>query len=334
MPGVGLFFGNDRIELEDGGLIFNQTADGTYAGNMAGTGSLTKSGAGTLTLTGATGYSGGTFITAGTLEGNSANLQGSISNLGQLRFNQALDGTFTGSIGGTGSVTKTGAGMLVLNGANAYTGGTTVSGGSLVGDVTSLQGDILNDATLVFNQLSDATFTGNLSGSGVLVKAGGATLTLGGSNTQTGGTVIQAGALVANTASLFGPVLDKVVTPDVVRIFRPQPDAGSVVEPEPPLLRLLLRHFQPLLPPDPLHPFAVHFPAGIPQKSRDAPIAIAAILESKRDDVGGQGRLVIWGGGDLALGGAVLAENPADPSLGQAQFGSHVLHARTAAGGA
>ena len=105
-------------------------------------------------------------------------------------------------------MTKTGAGMLVLNGANAYTGGTTVSGGSLVGDVTSLQGDILNDATLVFNQLSDATFTGNLSGSGVLVKAGGATLTLGGSNTQTGGTVIQGGALVANSANLFGPVLN------------------------------------------------------------------------------------------------------------------------------
>jgi hypothetical protein len=140
--------------------------------------------------------------------------------------------------------------------------------------------------------------------------------------------------MLSMRTAVMRATLDEVVTPDVVGILRPQPDAGSVSEPETPLLRLLLWHFQPLLPPDPLDPLPVHPPADLSQKSGDAPIAIAAVLESKRNDVGGEGRLIIRGRGDLALGGTVLAENPADPSLGQAQFGSHVLHTGAAAGGA
>ena len=52
-----------------------------------------------------------------------------------------------------------------------------------------------------------------------------------------------------------------LVRPDVAPIQRPQPDARSVVEPQPTSLRLPLRHRQPLLPPDPLHPLVVHPPA-------------------------------------------------------------------------
>ena len=53
----------------------------------------------------------------------------------------------------------------------------------------------------------------------------------------------------------------EVVRPDVAPIQRPQPDARSVVEPQPTSLRLPLRDLQPLLPPDPLHPLVVHPPA-------------------------------------------------------------------------
>ena len=81
-------------------------------------------------------------------------------------------------------------------------------------------------------------------------------------------------------------------------------------------------------------PLFVYPPAGLPQQSGDAPVAIATILESERDDVSGQSRLIIRGRRDLALGGAMLAENPAHPSLGQAQFSPHVIHTGTAAGGA
>ncbi len=38
--------------------------------------------------------------------------------------------------------------------------------------------------------------------------------------------------------SLVGAILDKVVRPDMVRVFRPKPDARTIGKPEPTLLRL------------------------------------------------------------------------------------------------
>jgi autotransporter-associated beta strand protein len=43
-----------------------------------------------------------------------------------------FDVTLAGSLGGTGGLSKIGAGTLTLAAANSYTGGTTVSGGTLV----------------------------------------------------------------------------------------------------------------------------------------------------------------------------------------------------------
>jgi autotransporter-associated beta strand protein len=40
--------------------------------------------------------------------------------------------TFGGTIGGSGSLTKSGAGVLLLIGAGMYTGGTTISNGALL----------------------------------------------------------------------------------------------------------------------------------------------------------------------------------------------------------
>jgi hypothetical protein len=71
----------------------------------------------------------------------------------------------------------------------------------------------------------------------------------------------------------------------MVRVLRPQPDARAVVEPEPALLRLLPRHFQPLPPPDPLHPLAVHPPAGLAQQRGDPAVAVAAVAPRQLDDV-------------------------------------------------
>lgn len=120
----------------------------------------------------------------------------------------------------------------------------------------------------------------------------------------------------------------------MVRIFRPKPDAGAVVQPQPTAFRLPVRHFQPLPSPDTLNPFDVHNPASLMQHRRYAAIAIAAVLEGKRRDVGNQRCLVIRGLGDLALCGTMLTENPACPSLGHFQFIDDMIHASATTGGA
>ena len=46
---------------------------------MSGSGSLAKTGAGTLILSGTNSYGGGTTVSAGILQGNTASLQGNIT---------------------------------------------------------------------------------------------------------------------------------------------------------------------------------------------------------------------------------------------------------------
>lgn len=180
----------------------------TFSGSISGTGRLTKSGAGTLTLTGANNYSGGTTVNAGTLAGDTASLQGNITNNAQLQFNQAAAGTYTGVISGSGTLTKTGAGTLTVTGANTYTGGTTVSAGTLQGDTVSLRGNILNNASVVFNQAANGTYAGSMSGTGTLVKSGAGTLTLTGTNTQSGGTTILGGTAIGTSTSFGAAILN------------------------------------------------------------------------------------------------------------------------------
>ena len=117
--------------------------------------------------------------------------------------------------------------------------------------------------------------------------------------------------------SVMGAILDEVVGPDVVRALGPEPDAGSVRQPEPPALGLLLGDFQSLAPPDPLHPLVVDHPArGRAQQLRDLAVAVAAVLARKLDDVGGEPFLVVPAPRAFALCRAVLAERGAGAALG------------------
>ena len=188
--------------------MFDQRTDGTFNGSISGTGSLGKTGAGTLILHGANSYSGGTTLSGGVLQGDAASLQGTILDNGALVFDQGGDGVFHGAVSGSGSLTKRGAGTLTLTAANTYGGGTAIEAGALRGDADSLHGDIVNNASLIFDQSADATFGGVISGSGTLTKQGAGTLTLTAANTYGGGTVIDAGALRGDTGSLQGDVLD------------------------------------------------------------------------------------------------------------------------------
>ena len=90
-----------------------------------------------------------------------------------------------------------------MSGANTYTGGTTVTGGTLAGTSSSLQGNIVNNAAVVFDQATNGAYSGALSGTGSLTKSGTGTLTLSGANTYTGGTTVTGGAInFANAANL------------------------------------------------------------------------------------------------------------------------------------
>ena len=68
-----------------------------------------------------------------------------------------------GLISGNGTLTKSGNGTLTLVGANSYTGGTTVSAGTLKGNTTSLQGAIANNAAVTFGQVLRAVIRHQLA---------------------------------------------------------------------------------------------------------------------------------------------------------------------------
>ena len=177
--------------------IVDQTgAGGTHAN--AGSWSLVKDGSGITTLTGANAYTGGTTVKSGILQGNTSSLVGNIANNAIVVFEQAADGTYAGNITGTGELIKDGSGKLTLSGNNSFGTGILVSGGVLQGTSNSLQGNISNTATVIFDQAFNGTYAGELTGAGALIKNGTGTLNLTGASTVSGGTTINAGGLAVN----------------------------------------------------------------------------------------------------------------------------------------
>ncbi|EHH4742411.1 autotransporter outer membrane beta-barrel domain-containing protein [Salmonella enterica subsp. enterica] len=193
--GTGDVTDNAVLELNTGGDFIN---------NIGGTGRVEKSGDDTLTLSGSNSYTGGTLISSGTLVATNVDALGS----GDVTDNATLElntgGTFDNAISGSGQVVKSGDETLTLSGANSYTGGTLISGGTLV--ATSVEalgsGDVTDNAVLELN--TGGTFDNAISGSGQVVKSGDKTLTLSGANSYTGGTTISGGTLVASNVEALG----------------------------------------------------------------------------------------------------------------------------------
>jgi autotransporter-associated beta strand protein len=185
----------------------------TFASSIAAsnTGGLTKLGTGTLTLTGNKNYPGDITLSAGTLQvgngGADGSVSGDITNNASLIFNSSSN-SGSGLITGTGSLTKLGTGTLTLTNDNTYSGGTTISAGTLQigngGTTGSISGNITNNAALRFNRASSLTYSGNISGTGSLTKFGAGTLTLTGSNTFSGGTTLATGTLNVGSAGSLG----------------------------------------------------------------------------------------------------------------------------------
>ena len=119
--------------------------------------------------------------------------------------------TIASVLAGSAGMYKAGGGTLVLTGANNYTGGTTVGGGTLQigggGTTGSIAGDVVNLANLAFNRSDTYTFGGNISGTGSLTQQGSGRLILTGASSYSGVTTVQSGALQVNNASAAMNVL-------------------------------------------------------------------------------------------------------------------------------
>ncbi len=237
------------VTLSDGGIIGAGTLtgssytvqDGTISANLAGNAALTKTTGGTVTLSAQNTYSGGTTLNAGTIAFASGGLgaSGNVTFAGnatlqwvpdntddissRLTINNGAnatadvlgDGVLTFATGfgagGSGALTKTGSGTLVLSGANTYTGGTTINGGLLVLPYGSDHLSATGAITVVSGQLSayDQSTSGAVSFQGGTVCAG--TITKSGTDYD-----CQAGDIVATLAGDVGLTKTGAGTANVV----------------------------------------------------------------------------------------------------------------------
>ncbi|MFB2567056.1 autotransporter outer membrane beta-barrel domain-containing protein [Rhizobium sp. IMFF44] len=188
----------------NGALAFDRSDTSTFAGLISGNGAVSQIGSGTTILTANNGYTGGTTISAGTLQlgngGTSGAITGDVTNNGTLAFDRSDTSTFAGLISGSGAVSQIGTGTTTLTANNNYTGGTTISAGTLQlgdgGTSGSITGNVTDNGTLIFDRSDSSTFAGLISGSGAVNQAGSGTTVLTANNSYSGGTTVSAGTLV------------------------------------------------------------------------------------------------------------------------------------------
>jgi len=211
-------FGNGAIDGGAGRWTATSTswttADGATNGALPAAAFAIFDGTGGAVQTdasaGALSVSGMQFATGGySVTGDGIALTGSSATI-RVGDGTSAGAGYTATIGaaltGDAKLVKTDLGTLVLTGGNSYTGGTQVDAGTLQGNSSSIRGNLLNKAMVVFDQGSSGEFAGAISGMGETVKQGAGTLTLSGdSSSYTGHTTISQGS-VNLTGALGGSV--------------------------------------------------------------------------------------------------------------------------------
>lgn len=185
------------------GTVTSELDETTATSNWDGS-KLTKQGDGTLILSNTGNDYGDTEIDGGILAAKDAASLGTgdvtIAENATLALSQ---GTLDNNVTGGGQIVKTGNDELIVTGDNTYSGGTTITGGTLTADYADSLGTgvIANSGVL---QVGEGELENTLSGSGSLVKTGTGELTLSGDNTYSGGTTIDDGVLIAANVNALG----------------------------------------------------------------------------------------------------------------------------------
>ena len=226
---------NSAITVNGASAVFNETSGAVIAGTNGFT--LTN---GSATLAGTNTYTGLNTLSGGTLSvGASANLGASgtaniVFNGGTLQvtgvalisisgIGHGVSFTLGQSVGldinnagntftvdqtlnqGTGGLTKSGAGTLVLSTSNSFSGITTVNAGTLtLSHALALQNSILNTDGAGMVALSSVTTPtlGGLNGAATFNPANYSSVTALTLNPQTGGTASYAGSLADGAAGM------------------------------------------------------------------------------------------------------------------------------------
>ena len=170
--------GTQEITIVDGdgtapiivsSMVVDTNSNWTINGNILGDGDLTslddmdgslhKLGIGTLILNGDNEFRGGSRVEAGTLN-IGGTIKGDIVNQGNVTFNRDVETItfFSDNVSGTGSLTKSGADILVLEGNNIYSGLTRVATGWLLfGEKTNEIGSVSVHAGAALGGFGDNT---------------------------------------------------------------------------------------------------------------------------------------------------------------------------------
>ncbi len=214
MSSGGAIEGAVNALVANGNASVDFTNKGAVIGNMV-------FGAGDVALHFYTGSSLIGNLTAGTGT-NTIDLNG----LGSSTFSSPIanfqtvtkldDGTWTlsGAVSGPTALNVS-QGTLILSAANTYTGGTTISGGTLQlgngGATGSIVGDVTNNGTLAFDRSDEIVFPGVISGGGAVSQIGSGGTILTADSSYTGGTTIASGFLQLGLGGTTGGIVGDVV---------------------------------------------------------------------------------------------------------------------------